>query len=185
MLENLFGLVKKSRLDAALDTLAEAKKAASQEVARVESLVRGNHCLSSELADQKKLVVSLRQSLMAGDQEYQRVCAKLVELSDTVRELTEKLNHLQETTEMVGPCAEVTRKRFRGRPTSRMTATDFVERFVSDMRIRPEQLGHAASRLARARGIALSRITAKGADGVERAMNIYPTHLLREASGVQ
>lgn len=185
MLENLFGLVKKSRLDAALDTLAEAKKAASQEVAHVESLVRGNHCLSSELADQKKLVVSLRQSLMTGDQEYQRVCAKLVELSDTVRELTEKLNYLQETTEMVGPCEEVTRKRFRGRPTSRMTATDFVERFAIGKSIRPERLGLAASRLARERGIALSRITSKGADGIERSMNIYPTKLLREASGLQ
>lgn len=185
MLENLFGLVKKSRLDAALDTLAEAKKAASQEVARVESLVRGNHCLSSELADQKKLVVSLRQSLMTGNQEYQRVCAKLVELSDTVRELTEKLNYLQETTEMVGPCEEVTRKRFRGRPTSRMTATDFVERFAIGKSIRPERLGLAASRLARERGIALSRITSKGADGIERSMNIYPTKLLREASGLQ
>ena len=185
MLENLFGLVKKSRLDAALDTLAEAKKAASQELARVESLVRGNHCLSSELADQKKLVVSLRQSLITGDQEYQRVCAKLVELSDTVRELTEKLNLLQAQPEKVEPCADVQRKRFRGRPTSRMTATDFVERFAIGKSIRPERLGLAASRLARERGIALSRITSKGADGIERSMNIYPTKLLREASGLQ
>lgn len=185
MLETLFGLVRKSRLVEAQADLALVKAGEAEANDRISRLVRERNVLSSEVIEQKRLVSSLRQSILANSQEYSRVCAKVVELSDTVRELTEKLNLLQAQPEKVEHCADVQRKRFRGRPTSRMTATDFVERFAIGKSIRPERLGLAASRLARERGIALSRITSKGADGIERSMNIYPTKLLREASGLQ
>lgn len=187
MLESVFGLVKKSRLDAAEKSVDEAISMADEYAARLVELNRKNTSLLFSVEDQSKLISALRRDALTAEQEYSRVCAKVVELSDRVRDLTEKLDQLQQgqQAEKVAPVAGVQRKQFRGRPTSRMTATDFVERFAGDGRIRPEQLGMAASRLARARGIALSRITAKGADGVERTMNIYPTHLLREASGVQ
>lgn len=91
MLETLFGLVRKSRLVEAQADLALVKAGEAEANDRISRLVRERNALSSEVIEQKRLVTSLRQSILANSQEYSRVCAKVVELSDTVRELTSQL----------------------------------------------------------------------------------------------
>lgn len=184
MLETLFGLVKRSRLSEAQNALAAASEAADACNARTVEVERENARLLAANNEQHRVIVALRRDALTVEQEYKRVCANLVALSDTVGDLTDKLDQLQAQAEKAEACAVATRKQFRSRPASRMTATDFVERFMAGGCTRPERLGLAASRLAKLRGIALTRITAKGADGIERSMNIYPTSLLREASGI-
>lgn len=92
MLETLFGLVRKSRLVEAQADLALVKAGEAEANDRISRLVRERNALSSEVIEQKRLVTSLRQSILANSQEYSRVCAKVVELSDTVRELTAQLD---------------------------------------------------------------------------------------------